>query len=83
MVASAWIALAAMVTAAVGTLAGLMLHGFSSVNKRIDDTNRQLADELRKEILAIEPHVTVEIPKLYVATKPRPTLLMSCHRRAL
>ena len=51
--ATDWVALASMVTAAVGTLAGLMLHGFSNVNKRIDDTSRQLV-EIRVDLSRAE-----------------------------
>ena len=47
--ATDWIALAAVVTVAVGTFAGLMLHGFSKVNNRIDHTNWQLA-EIRADL---------------------------------
>lgn len=47
--ATDWIVLAAVVTVSVGTLAGLVLHGFSNVNDRIDDTNRQIA-EIRADL---------------------------------
>lgn len=47
--ATDWVALAAMVAVAVGTLAGLMLHGFSNVNMRIDGANGQLA-EMRADL---------------------------------
>ena len=61
--ATDWIALAAMVTGAVGTLAGLMLHGFSNVNKRIDDTNRQLA-EIRADLSKSEQRTDRRVERL-------------------
>ncbi len=61
--ASDWIALAALVTAAVGALAGLMLHGFSNINKRIDDTNRQLA-EIRADLSASEQRTDRRVERL-------------------
>lgn len=63
MEASDWNALAALVTAAVGTLAGLTLHGFSNVNKRIDDTNRQLA-EIRAGLSASEQRTDPRLERL-------------------
>lgn len=61
--ASDWIALAALVTAAVGTLACLMLHGFSNVNKRIDDTSWQLA-EIRGDLSASEQRTDRRVERL-------------------
>lgn len=61
--ASDWIAIAALATAAVGTLAGLMLHGFLNTNRRIDDTSWQLA-EIRADLSASEQRTDRRVERL-------------------